>query len=538
MQEYITLPGEPLPSNSPLYIERPPIETEAYRELRKPGSLIRIKAASRMGKNSLMIRLIEKIKEHQYSVVSIDCKQADNKLFTDLSRFLRWFCVNVARQLSLIPNLDDYWDEDIGSKVSASIYFEGYILNQIDQPLVLILNEVNYIFEHSQIAPDFLSLLRSWYEQAKQNPIWQKLRLVIIHSTEIYIPLNINQSPFNVGLVLKLPEFTPSQVLELAHRYNLKWFNDDDVQKLMQLVGGHPYLIQLAFYHLYQQKISFAKLIKTATLDHSIYIDHLRYLATQLQQNVQLSQVYYQIINSEDNHLLPQNIIHQLDSLGIIKYHAGNYRPACEIYSLFFQKEHLALETNEYLRLQRLEIENKRLKLLVNIDQLTQIANRRYFDICFESEWKRMIRSKKPLALILIDIDGFKIFNDTYGHQAGDICLYQVAQTIYSVIKRPADTVARYGGEEFGVILPETDIHGAKIIAEEIRIKVAELKITLDNVHGKNQEPLTTQVTISLGIGCMIPELSSNMKELFSSTDQALYDAKKNGRNRVICNSK
>lgn len=539
IKENVPLPGDPLPFDSQFYIERPPIESDAYTELSKPGGLLRIRASYNMGKSSLMLRLIHQAMNQGYLIVTIDFQQADSHIFAGLNKFLRWFCINVARQLSLKPNLDDYWDEDIGSKVSASIYFEGYLLKQIQSPLILVLKEVNYIFEHLHIAQDFLPLLRSWHEQAKHTKIWQKLRLVVIHATEVYIPLNVNQSPFNVGLCLKIPEFNAEQVAEFARRYELNWFDSSAVQQLMDLVGGHPYLIHLGLYHLQQQKISFSELIATAISHNGIYSNHLRYLLTILQSNQELSNAYNQIINFQKYTHISANLIHKLDSLGLIKQLENDYfQPACEMYRLFFQKENLTSEKHNDIRLQQLEEENERLKSLVNIDNLTQIANRRYFDNRFQLEWERMEIDQKPIALILADIDKFKLFNDTYGHQAGDNCLSQVAQAINSVIKRPSDLVARYGGEEFAVILPQTDAKGARIIAEQIRKKVKSWEITIPNFTDYSQDTSVSNVTISLGIASIIPQSSLSLKELFEAADQALYQAKQMGRDRTILSSK
>ncbi|AFZ57835.1 AAA-like domain-containing protein [Anabaena cylindrica FACHB-243] len=538
MEENILLPGDPLPFNSRFYIERPPIERDAYTELTKPGALLRIRASYNMGKSSLMLRLIHQAMNQGYIIASIDFQQADSQIFTSLNKFLRWFCMNIARQLSLTPNLNDYWDEDIGSKVSASIYFEGYLLKQIQSPLVLVLNEVNYIFEHLHIAKDFLPLLRSWHEKAKQTKIWQKLRLVVIHATEVYIPLNVNQSPFNVGLCLKIPEFNAEQVTEFARRHDLNWFDTSAVKQLMDLIGGHPYLIHLAFYHIQQQKISFPELLATAISHNGIYSHHLRYLLTILQSNEELSVAFYKIINSQKPTRISANLIYKLDSLGLIKQlGSDNFQPACEMYRLFFQKETLIAENNTSIRLEKLEEENEKLKFLLNIDKLTQIANRRYFDNRFQLEWERMKRTQEPIALILADIDKFKLFNDTYGHQAGDDCLSQVAQAINSVIKRADDLVARYGGEEFVVILPQTDSKGAIIIAEEIRKKVKLWEIKIPNFTQYSQETNVTKVTISLGVACIIPQASLGLKELFEAADQALYQAKQVGRDRTILSS-
>ncbi|MEA5574923.1 AAA-like domain-containing protein [Anabaena sp. UHCC 0451] len=540
MVKNIPLPGDPLPSNSRFYIERPPIESDAYTELNNPGGLLRIKASSNMGKSSLMLRLIDQAMNQGYSIVTIDFKQADSEIFVSLNKFLRWFCINVARQLSLAPNLNDYWDEEIGSKISASIYFEGYLLEQIQSPLILVLNEVNYIFEHPQIAQDFLPLLRSWHEQAKQTEIWQNLRLVVIHSTEVYIPLNVNQSPFNVGLALKIPEFNGEQVTEFAQRNELNWFDSSAVEQLMQLVGGHPYLIHLGLYHLQQQKISFPELLATAISYNGIYSNHLRCLLTRLHSNSELSKAYDQIINSQQSTHISTNLIYKLDSLGLIKLECENIKPACEMYRLFFQKENLIGEINKnhYMRLQNLEQENEKLKLLVNVDTLTQVANRRYFDNRFQLEWTRMKKIQEPISLILADIDNFKLYNDTYGHQAGDDCLRQVTQAIASLIKRPGDLVARYGGEEFAVILPQTDATAAIIIAEDIRETVKSLRIKIPFLTKKVQETNITRVTISLGIACVIPLADFSLREFFEAADQALYQAKQLGRDRTILSSK
>ena len=121
-----------------------------------------------MGKSSLLHRVIAHTQAHNYQTVYIDFQEADNVVFTSLDKFLRWFCANISRQLHLTPKIDDYWDEDMGSKVSCKIYFETYLLPQIYSPMVLALNEVNRIFEYPTIARDFLPMLRFWHEVAQQ----------------------------------------------------------------------------------------------------------------------------------------------------------------------------------------------------------------------------------------------------------------------------------------------------------------------------------------------------------------------------------
>ncbi len=192
---FLELPQGPVSLDSPFYVERSPIEERCYQEILKPGALIRLRAASKMGKTSLQNRILAYAGDRGYRTVRFNFQQADETVLSNVNRFLRWFCANIARQLHLEPNLDNYWDEDFGSKISCTIYFQAYILEQVDTALVLGLDELNQLFEYPEIAQNFLPLLRSWYEEAKYMEIWQKLRFIVVHSTEIYVPLNINQSP-------------------------------------------------------------------------------------------------------------------------------------------------------------------------------------------------------------------------------------------------------------------------------------------------------------------------------------------------------
>ncbi|WP_171974697.1 diguanylate cyclase [Leptolyngbya sp. 'hensonii'] len=175
---------------------------------------------------------------------------------------------------------------------------------------------------------------------------------------------------------------------------------------------------------------------------------------------------------------------------------------------------------------QALHVANQELQRLVHVDGLTQVANRRCFDERVQWEWQRLIREEQPLALILFDVDYFKRYNDCYGHQAGDTCLRQVAQTTAQVVNRPADLVARYGGEEFAVILPCTDPTGAIAVAENIRQAIQSLAIP------HSQSDISPYLTVSLGISCIIPTLGSSAETLISCADRALYTAKQQGRNR------
>jgi diguanylate cyclase (GGDEF)-like protein len=170
----------------------------------------------------------------------------------------------------------------------------------------------------------------------------------------------------------------------------------------------------------------------------------------------------------------------------------------------------------------------EQLRLHASMDGLTGIANRRHFDNIINLEWRRAMRSAKPISLIVVDVDYFKNFNDTYGHLAGDSCLQKIAHTIKDSLRRAGNFAARYGGEEFVVILPDTDAEGAYLFAEYLREKIENLNIEHnDSTAGKN-------VTVSMGVSTTVPEKDSPHDKLISLADKALYKAKQGGRNCVV----
>jgi len=175
-----------------------------------------------------------------------------------------------------------------------------------------------------------------------------------------------------------------------------------------------------------------------------------------------------------------------------------------------------------------LEMANEALHKLTNIDGLTGISNRRYHEDKLNREWRRCQRNNSPLAAIMVDIDHFKLYNDHYGHLAGDHCLQKVARALQEGTRRLSDSAARYGGEEFVCLLPDCNAEAALTVAEIIHGKIQELHIA----HAASE--VDSILTLSLGVAAMIPTKEFAATELISRADFALYRAKLLGRNRIV----
>lgn len=340
-------PGLPLNLESPFYIERPPIEQRCYQEILQPGALIRIQAPKHMGKTSLLYRLLGYARSQNYQALRISCEEATADSFTSLNAFLRWMCQSIARKLKLPPKLEEYWDDDFSfAKSNCTQYFEDYLLPKINVPFILALDDVERIFTYPQIAQDFLPLLRVWHEEANEIEIWQNLRLVVVHSTEVYVPLDIHQSPFNVGLPIDLQDWSLKQVQELALRYDLDWADGntglEKLRPLLAMVGGHPYLVQLALYHLWENKeenpvVGLERILLDAPTDGGIYGSHLRRLLTMLENSPELGLAMKNVLESDEPIAIPPLSAYQLQSMGLVKLVGNLTTVRYQLYDRYFR---------------------------------------------------------------------------------------------------------------------------------------------------------------------------------------------------------
>ena len=336
----IEFPNGAVPLNSLFYIKRSPIENKTFTEVLKPGSLIRLKGPRQIGKTSLLMRILHHAKSHNLKVFSLSFHRADRAVFDNLDQFLRWFCANISYQLGIPSKLDEYWNNDIGSKVSCTIYLEEYLLKTLQAPLVIALDEVDLLFRFPQISSEFFSLLRSWHEDAKEIKTWQSVRWILVHATDVYVPLKLSQSPFNVGLSLCLPEFSLQQVQELIKRHQLcELIGATEMKKLMSLleiIGYRPGLVRLALYHLSQGYTDINRLTAEAHTQSGIYSDRLRQLLAAIHPDPDLKIALKKIVSTKTPVELSPLVAYRLESIGLIKLQGNSATIACELYRKFF----------------------------------------------------------------------------------------------------------------------------------------------------------------------------------------------------------
>ncbi len=233
-----------------------------------------------------------------------------------------------------------------------------------------------------------------------------------------------------------------------------------------------------------------------------------------------------QVLLSNNYFFVGANVLGMLGCYAIERYARMEFLGACKL----DDKQRLVERANEALASvnEQLAVANSELERLARYDGLTGIANRRIFDETLAVEWRRMTREKKPIALVLVDVDHFKDFNDTYGHQAGDDCLVQVGRVLAESARRPGDLAARYGGEEFVLLLADTDMDGVCHVATALEAAVDGLRIA------HTGSSVADHVTVSMGVVALIPHVGQAPADLVALADAALYEAKEAGRHRFV----
>lgn len=527
----IAFPGTPLTAHSPFYIPRPAIEIPILKSLQQSGCAIRIKGSQNMGKTSLLNYILDRASSLNYRTAIVDLQEAEKSIFVSLDRYLRWFCANVSRQLNLESRQDDYWDADLGSKISCKIYFETYLLKQIDTPIAIAFDEVHRLCDYPEIAQEFLPMLRFWHEQAQRLETWQKLRLIIAYTSEASVPLQLHQSPFNVGIMVTLPPFTLSQMEDLARRYGLHDRTETEdfnqLAPLAAMVGGHPYLVHIAFYHLSRGQMSLRELLDQAPTPSGIYSDHLRYYLALVQADPALINALRAIIADDRETPLDAIATYQLESMGLVYLDGHQARFSCDLYRLYFSQQLEAPKAlPEIAATPQMTAEN-------HFDLLTKLLNRPYFEQYLNTQWPQWQNRQNLVSAILCEIDYFQVYNRIHGQQAGDRCLQEVARILKQILSPQAALIARYSGLRFVALFVDFDLEATLTLAERSREAVRDLAIAYNHpslgLGGFHSHILTT----SLGVVSTPLKPQDTPETFMNQLEQALYLAKRNGRDCV-----
>lgn len=325
--------------DSKFYIERTKADDAALNAIQRQGATITIKGPRQMGKSSLLIRTLEAAVKAGKRPVFLDYQLIERTTLTDADSFYRHFCNWVTEELDLENRVDEYWNSPLGNSQRCTRYFSRYLLRELNQPLVLAMDEVENLFDTS-FRSDFFSMLRSWHNSRANiaTPIWKQLDLVLVTSTEPYQLIeNLNQSPFNVGEVINLEDFTPAQVADLNQRHGAP-LNHAEEQRLVSLLCGQPYLTRRALYLIATGRLSVQELFATAHDERGPFGDHLRYHLFRVHNKEELVRGLCDALlrhTCADEHLF-----FRLRGAGLVKRVDKTVQPRCQLYADFF-REHL-----------------------------------------------------------------------------------------------------------------------------------------------------------------------------------------------------
>ena len=326
-------PDRPLKSDSPLYIERSEVESVCLNHWNQDNPLLRIKSSPKKGKTSLIKRIIKRIETPKNTVIYLNLEVIEKEKFVNI----RGFLLSILSHIT--DNLPDHyqplpWDDPKSSTLSFTEDLKR-ILAKVDRNLILVFDAVDKLFNYSAIYTDFFYMLRHWFQQVNESEDWEKLRLVIAYNTDDYGRLDLHRSPFNVGTIVELPEFTLAQTQTLASRYGVK---REAVDSFYSLVGGHPYLLQLGFYHLATQGKTVAQLLQQIEFNGGIYEDFLLDLLESLETQTELKELF-QLLLDNPTAIAPKKQfikINQLQAMGLIKYENNTVSVTCKLYQDYF----------------------------------------------------------------------------------------------------------------------------------------------------------------------------------------------------------
>jgi hypothetical protein len=277
--DQLRAPGGAVDLESPFYIERQS-DPQAKKNVTANGQTLRIKGSRQMGKTSLLARLHSHARSEGHKSIYIDLQSLDAGQFVSLDVFLRSLANVVFSRLKTNESPGNYWNSDLGPKDKFSEFLACEVLQHAEKPVVLILDEVDRVFNYPNYRDDFFSLIRACHNRRAFESPWEMLNIVLAYSTEAFLFIaDLNQSPFNVGIDFSLEDFSSTQIRQLNDQHGSPITTEQEMDLLRQLLGGHPYLIRQALYQMAMHQVLLNDLIAHACDDNGLFNDHLhRYL--------------------------------------------------------------------------------------------------------------------------------------------------------------------------------------------------------------------------------------------------------------------
>ncbi len=329
-------PEGTMPHQSRFYVERETDQAAIYALQEIDGVTITIKGPRQMGKSSLLNCLLVEAKVRDMRTAFIDFQLIENNSMENADVFYKQFCSLLSWEFEIEDRTEEFWKNPLGHVQKTTNYIQKHLLNQIkDVQILLAMDEVERMFA-SPFRSDFFSMLRSWHNNRARGGDWTRLNLSLVTSTEPYqFIADLNQSPFNVGQVVELVDFTPAQVSDLNNRHHSP-LTETQVKQLYDLLGGHPYLTRKALYLLASQRITFTKMLEIACEDDGPFGDHLRNYLFRMGDQEELKAGLVQVIKHQ--RCSDEHIFFQLRGSGLVKRINNVVLLRNQLYADYFDK--------------------------------------------------------------------------------------------------------------------------------------------------------------------------------------------------------
>lgn len=331
------IPGGAMKLESPFYVARP-ADSEAYEVVGRDGETIKVKGCRQMGKTSLLVRVRDHALTHQHPVLFIDFQMLDKEQLRDLDTLLYVIGTWIAEEFKTNQSPDAYWSSKLGAKDKLTRFMNAEVLGHSEKSVVLILDEVDRIFHFQDYRDDFFGLIRAWHNRRAMSPIWKRLNIVLSYATEAALFIqDLNQSPFNVGLDLALEDFDSSQVLSLNELHDSPLKTQSEMEELMGLVGGHPYLLRKSLYEMVAHKMPLRELKVRALNDDGPFADHLRHYLFWLESHPEFQVAMKTALHEK---MIANDIdFYRLQSAGLVRGADRTFvLPRCGLYAQYFRK--------------------------------------------------------------------------------------------------------------------------------------------------------------------------------------------------------